>query len=497
MAEAPNFLKGAAEKYTFYGSPTVAPLLIDARNLRNSAVSPARTVSVHPSAEDATQAALPLSEIIGALSHALDLTEGQPEGHCIRCCWIGTAIGRELGMPTDDLGELYYVLLLKDVGCSSNAARISALYQTDDLTFKHDAKITGLSALALLRFVVTHTAPNASPLERARKLLAALPQTPRVAREVTVTRCERGADIARRLRFPERVANGIRDLDEHWDGRGFPAGRAGDAIPLYAQIALLAQVVDVFNTSFGRPATRKEIIRRSGSWFDPALVAAFTRAQGRPGFWEGLASPQLTVTVLEQAPAQVARPADDDFLDDIAAAFAEVVDSKSPFTSGHSSRVAELTDLIAGELGFTAARRRWLVRGALLHDIGKLGISSRILDKPGALDAAEWLAMQSHAALTERLLARISAFGELAVVAGAHHERLDGKGYPRGLHGDQITIETRVLTTADIFDALTADRPYRKAVSETRALEIMAGEVGTAIDPTCFAALRAALAKQS
>lgn len=456
-------------------------------------MSSVRAASAHPPESVAT--ALPLCEIIGALSHALDLTEGQPEGHCIRCCWIGTAIGRELGMPADELDELYYVLLLKDVGCSSNAARISALYQTDDLAFKRDAKLTGLSVPAVVRFVVTHTAPDAGLLERARGLIAALPQTPSVAREVTVTRCERGADIARRLRFPQRVADGIRDLDEHWDGRGFPSGKARNAIPIQAQIALLAQVVDVFNTGFGRPATRKEISRRSGSWFDPALVAAFTQAQGRAGFWEGLASPQLAVTVLGQAPAQVARPVDEDFLDDIAAAFAEVVDSKSPYTSGHSSRVAELTEKIAAELGFTAARRRWLVRGALLHDIGKLGVSSRILDKPGKLDAAEWKAMQNHAVLTERLLARISAFDELAAVAGAHHERLDGKGYPRGLESDQITLETRVLTTADIFDALTAKRPYRDALPEARALEIMAGEVGTAIDPICFAALRAVLAK--
>jgi putative nucleotidyltransferase with HDIG domain len=251
----------------------------------------------------------------------------------------------------------------------------------------------------------------------------------------------------------------------------------------------------VFNTSFGRREARKEIARRTGSWFDPGLVEAFTRAQGRWGFWEGLASPDLAMSVLGQAPVQTARPVDDDFLDDIATAFAEVVDSKSPYTSGHSSRVAELTDMIAAELGFTAARRRWLRRAALLHDIGKLGVSSRILDKPGKLDADEWQAMKDHAALTEKVLSRISAFDELAVVAGAHHERLDGKGYPRGLRGDQISMETRVLTTADIFDALTAKRPYREALPEGKALEIMAGDVGTAVDPTCFAALRAVLAK--
>ena len=81
-----------------------------------------------------------LAELLGALSHALDMTEGQPAGHCVRCCWIGIHIGREIGLSDEQLWELYYVLLLKDLGCSSNAARICQLYLTDDLAFKHDFK---------------------------------------------------------------------------------------------------------------------------------------------------------------------------------------------------------------------------------------------------------------------------------------------------------------------------------------------------------------------
>ncbi|HVY21240.1 MAG TPA: HD domain-containing phosphohydrolase [Bauldia sp.] len=441
--------------------------------------------------------ALRLSELLSALSHALDLTEGQPQGHCVRCCWIGTAIGREIGLSEVELWELYYTLLLKDVGCSSNAARISALYKTDDLLFKHDAKIVGTSLPALLNFVVTHTAGATGFADRVQTLLSVVPKSPAVAHEVIATRCERGADIARRLRFSDRVADGIHDLDEHWDGNGHPAGKKGDAIPVYARIALLAQVVDVFNTAYGRIETRKEIGRRSGSWFDPDLVAAFTRAQGRHGFWEGLASPHLETTVLDLEPARHAKQLDDDFLDDIAEAFAEVVDSKSPYTSGHSSRVAEFADMIAAELDFAPASRRWLRRGALLHDIGKLGVSNAILDKPGPLTAEERQAMRQHAALTETILSRITAFAELARIAGAHHERLDGKGYPHGRFGDEIAIDTRVLTTADIYDALTAKRPYRSAMSQEAALEIMADEVGTAIDARCFAALRVGLAKRA
>ena len=188
-------------------------------------------------------------------------------------------------------------------------------------------------------------------------------------------------------------------------------------------------------------------------------------------------------------------PLDDDYLDDIAAAFGQVVDSKSPFTSGHSERVALYTDLVAEAMGLSPERRRWLKRGALLHDVGKLGVSNSVLDKPGKLDAEEWEAMRRHAAYTEAILSRVRAFSELARVAAAHHERLDGGGYPRGLKAEQIDIATRIITVADIFDAITADRPYRGPIPIPRALEMMAGTVGTAIDADCFEALKAALAQ--
>ena len=144
-------------------------------------------------------------------------------------------------------------------------------------------------------------------------------------------------------------------------------------------------------------------------------------------------------------------------------------------------------------MGVDAARRRWLKRGALLHDVGKLGVSNSVLDKAGALDEAEWAAVRLHAQLTEEILSKINAFSELAVIAGAHHERLDGKGYPRGLMAEDIALETRIITTADIFDAITAERPYRGAIPIAQTLDIMAKTVGTALDADCFAALRAAM----
>lgn len=434
-----------------------------------------------------------LAELLSALSHALDMTEGQPEGHCVRCCWIGTQIGREVGLGDAAQWELYYTLLLKDLGCSSNAARICQLYLTDDLAFKHDFKQIDDSLPQALRFVLTHTGLKAGLAERFRAIIHIFRNGGEIARELIETRCHRGADIARKMRFGEAVALGIQNLDEHWDGGGKPAGVRGTAIPVYSQIALMAQIVDVFNAANGAEAARREIVQRSGTWFNPRLVDAFDRVSSDLSFWQVLRTANLDEVIYGLEPAQHIAKVDEDYLDDIAAAFAQVIDTKSPYTSGHSDRVTLFSDMIAEQLGFSSERRRWLKRAALLHDIGKLGVSNTILDKAGKLDGEEWTAMQRHAAFTEQILSRIAAFRDLADIAGAHHERLDGKGYPKGLRDNEIALETRIITTADIFDALTADRPYRPAMPVSKAMKILAESVGTAIDPTCFAALTRAL----
>jgi HD-GYP domain-containing protein (c-di-GMP phosphodiesterase class II) len=439
-----------------------------------------------------TFSGLRLSELIGSLSHALDMTEGQPRGHCIRCCWIGSRLGEQLGLDAGQRHDLYYTLLLKDLGCSSNAARICELYLTDDLHFKRDFKLVDGSLSEVVNFVLGHTGLQADLLGRFRSLFHIFRNGDQIANELIHTRCHRGADIARQLRFSDEVAGGILSLDEHWNGKGRPQQLAGDAIPLFSRIALLCQVVDVFHAAAGPQAVLKELRGRSGSWFDPELVRQF-EAMADEYFWQGLADPQLAEWVFSHASGQGEVALDEDYLDEIAAAFGQVVDSKSPYTAGHSGRVALYTDILATQMGIPEPRRRWLKRGALLHDVGKLGVSNAILDKPDKLNADEWAAVQMHAAYTEEILSRIGAFQELAQVAGAHHERLDGKGYPRGLAGDEIALETRIITTADIFDAITAKRPYRGAIPVPQALEMMAEQLGSAIDPDCFAALQAGI----
>ena len=415
----------------------------------------------------------------------------------MRACWIGVHIGREAGLSPSQLRELYYTILLKDLGCSSNAARIFELYMSDDRQFKHDYMSMDGSLPEALSFVLSHAGLQAPLAQRFRSILTVVAGGERLACELVSTRCQRGAEIARLLRFPESVAEGIFGLDEHYNGKGRPNRVRGDNIPLYSRIALLAQVVDVFHTSGGREAAMAEVKRRDGRWFDPRLVQAFETVATANALWAGLSDPQLERAVANLVQAEHELPVDDDYLDDIAAAFGQVVDAKSPYTSGHSARVAHYTDLIAEGLGLSPERRRWLRRGALLHDVGKLGVSNSVLDKPGALDRDEWDAVKQHAIYSERILARVRAFAELATIAGAHHERLDGSGYPRGLAAPDIALETRIITTADIFDAITAERPYRAAIPVPQALEMMEKTVGTALDPDCFAALRRALAPEA
>lgn len=418
-----------------------------------------------------------LAEIVGAISFALDLTEGQPAGHALRCTWIGMHVGHELGLDDATLTDLYFAVLLKDAGCSSNAARLWELYGADERLVKQDFKtVDTQNFLQLARFVFRHAGQTEDLRSKLRRVLYLGTSGENLATELVQTRCERGANIARKLGF------------NHAEGR--PEGLKGEEIPLFSRIALLAQVVDVFFQTGSRHAALAEIERRRGTWFDPALVPIVERLGEEPEFWEGLRAENLESRVSALEPAPFHTEVDEDRLDSIAEVFATIVDIKSPYTHDHSRRVSLYADGVAEELGLSAERRRWLRRGALLHDVGKLGVSNHILDKPGRLDEDEWKAVRVHASLTGEVLARVFHFQDIANTAAAHHERLDGTGYPLGLHEPEISLETRIITIADIFDAITAARPYRGPIPVPEALEIMQKEVGTAIDARCMQALR-------
>ena len=430
-----------------------------------------------------------LSEILNALSHALDITDGQPLGHSQRCAWIGHHLGVAYGLDEAALAELYFTILMKDLGCSSNSARLASVFKTDERLLKHRFKLVDGTVRSVMRFTVANTATGGGPLQRTRALFDTVRNIRRIAHEVIDTRCHRGADIAAKLRLSPRVQAGIRSLDEHWDGGGQPEGLVGDAIPLFSRIALMAQVVDVFHQVGGPDAATAEIAARSGTWFDPELATLFSHVGRDPTIWAALTGNSIALRLKRIAPASDVFAVDDAYLDEIAEAFADVVDAKSPFTAGHSRRVMGLADAIAGVLDFDRNARRSLRRAALLHDIGKLGVGNDILDKPGKPTEDEWQVIRSHPVHSRTILAQVPVLADLLSGAGGHHEKLDGSGYPHGLTAEEIDVPTRILTVADVFDALSQNRPYRPALPDDEALAIISGDVGPKLDAACYEAL--------
>ena len=431
-----------------------------------------------------------LSEVLAGLSYALDLTEGQRPGHAVRSCLIGMRIGEAIGLSETDRSALFYALLMKDLGCSSNAARFAALFGASDHDLKNTLKTINWSRpIESFRFVTGSVAPGAFWLTRVWRALAVFSRGPEGARDVVRTRCERGADIARLLGLTPDTVQAIRTIDEHWDGQGQPYALRGDRIPLLGRIVGLAQTFEVFLTTYGTLTAFDMAATRRGKWFDPALVDALQALRHSAHFWQSLrdVDPLAQIALIE--PADRVLTADDDRLDLVAEAFARVIDAKSPWTYEHSNGVARVALEVAGRLGFSDKALRELRRAALLHDLGKLGVSNLILDKPGRLTDEELASVRRHPAHTLEILERVGCFRHLASDAAAHHERLDSRGYHRGISAAELSMTSRVLCVADICDALRASRPYRDGLPADRVLEIMGRDVGTAIDPDCFRAL--------
>ena len=234
-----------------------------------------------------------LSGLIGALSYALDLTEGEPPGHAARSCLIGMRVAEQLGLGAEERSDLFYALLLKDAGCSANSARMAALFAADDHEIKRTSKRVDWSRPFSAFVWSLRTVASGKGLRARAERLRAIHDEGEVTRSLMQARCDRGAEIARMLGFSEATAEAIRALDEHWDGRGQPRGLRGTEIPLAGRILCLAQTIEVFHRARGVGPAYRLAVRRSGHWFDPALVDALSAFRADAGFWESLAEQDL------------------------------------------------------------------------------------------------------------------------------------------------------------------------------------------------------------
>jgi putative nucleotidyltransferase with HDIG domain len=436
-------------------------------------------------------APLRVAEVVCALSQALDLGSGSSQWHSVRTCILGMRIAAELKLPEQIQNDLYYALLLKDAGCSSNASEVYHSLGSDDIRAKGAVKKidwTGTSK-ETVAYALAHVAPGRPLWQRIKAIAKTAAHQQENNKRVTALRCERGATLARLMGLDEATAAAISGLDEHWDGTGNPEGLKKESLPLSSRIMLLAQTLDVFFTSDGPEAALAMAKQRSGRWFDPDLVKAVQSLSSGGTLWTGICEGSDLDLALRLEPKHKTMAEGHVTLDAICQAFAQIVDAKSPFTQNHSNGVANAAVAIARRLDFGNSEILFIRHAALLHDLGKMAVSNAILEKPGKLDQNEWTAMRHHPELTLKILRSIRGFEQLSEIAGSHHEKLDGTGYFRGLTAERMPMEARILVVADIFDALSANRPYRAGMPLEKVYGILRSDAPHALDPNCVEAL--------
>ena len=433
-----------------------------------------------------------LAELVALLSLGTDLGLGQPMEHMIRACLIALRLAERIEMDESQRPVLYYSGLLAWVGCHTDAYE-QAKWLGDDLSLKSDAHYAydfGRAGPATA-FMLKHIGGAGRSLpERARVGVAFMGEGRRALMSLAENHYLATDELVVRLGLGDDVRESLRQSYERWDGKG-AYGMKGQEILAASRLINLADVVEVFRRTGGVEAAIAIARERSGTQFDPELVEIF--CEQAPMLLSELDAAPSWDQVIAAEPSLAGALSDED-LDAALEAIGDFSDLKSPWTIGHSRGVAELAAEAGRGSGLPPSDVTALRRAGLVHDIGRLGVSNAVWDKPGDLTQTELERVRLHPYLTERMLAFSPALAPLGAIAVQHHERLDGSGYPRGLSGDAITPAGRILAAADCYHAITEMRPHRparspeEAAAEVRA-EVAAGRLdGDAVD----AVLRAA-----
>jgi HD-GYP domain-containing protein (c-di-GMP phosphodiesterase class II) len=411
-----------------------------------------------------------LAELVAALSLGIDLGFGQPMEHVLRQCLIALRLAERLGLGDEERAAVYYTALLINVGCHTDAHE-QAKWFGDDIALKagkYDGEFHGVrAALSGMRMI----GAGSPPLHRLRVGIEFAAGGHREVDQMIAQHARMAQVLAGELGLPAPVIAALGGAYEQWDGRGWPGELSGDAVPLAARLAQIAEFAEVAHRVGGGDAVRALARGRAGGQFDPRaaqvleadadiLLAGIEAA----GSWDAVigAEPALGVVLVGER------------VDAALLAVANFVDLKSPFTLGHAGAVAELAAGAGERLGLDATTLR---RAALVHDLGRLGVSNSIWDKPGPLGPGEWERVRMQPYLTERMLCQSEALAPLGAIAVQHRERIDGSGYPRGLTGAAIPLPARVLAAADAYEAMREPRPYRAARTPEDAAAQLRGEV--------------------
>ena len=416
---------------------------------------------------------LRLAELVAAVSLASDLGLGQPMGHLVRSCRLGLRVADSVGLSEQQRAVVYYVALLGWVGCHAESHEQAAWFG-DDIALKADRYEVDMAGRAGVSFVLRHVGAGGSPLRRARMLPPLIASHGKAAGAFEGTHCLLAGQVAVGLGLGVEVRDALAHVFERWDGKGSPDGLRGEAVAVAARIVQLAGVVERHRREGGIDAAVEVARRRRGTQFDPALVDRLCLEP--EGMLSGLDAVTSWEELIDAEPAL--RPVmPEGQLERALEAIADLADLKSPYTTGHSRGVAELVSGAARRCGLSVEQAAELRSAALVHDLGRLGVSSAIWDKPGPLSAEEFERVRIFPYFTQRMFSRCAWLAPLAEIGAQHLERLDGSGYPRGSSGAALSPAVRLLAVADAYQALLEPRAHRPEHSPTEAARVLGEEV--------------------
>ena len=414
-----------------------------------------------------------MAELTIALSLATDLGTGQPMEHGLRTCWLSLMASQALGLDAETRSCVFYVALLRFIGCTSDASETAALAGGDELAFNATmAPMLMAQPGESMRHFVRHLAEG-SPLPRRVGLVARALADPGMERRSLSGHCEVAARLATRLGMPEPVRNALAHAYERWDGKGHPHGLAGEEVPVAARIVTVVRDAELWARQAGWQAAVDVLAHRRGRAYEPAVVDAVVSDGAR---WLSEIGDDPWTKVLDGEPAPVLT-IEPEQLDLVLTAVADFVDLKSPWLRGHSTGVSRLARDAARAAGMSDADAVVVGRAALVHDVGRVGIPSGIWDRAGPLTAEQWERVRLHPYLSERVLRRCADVAPFADLAARHHERADGSGYYTGASGGQLGLAARLLAVADAYHAMGEDRPHRRALTPSDAAALLLGDV--------------------
>ncbi|HEX9887890.1 MAG TPA: HD domain-containing phosphohydrolase [Nitriliruptorales bacterium] len=409
---------------------------------------------------------LRLAEIVAGLSLAADLGTGQPLEHTLRTCLRAVRVGRSLALPSDELRDVYYVSLLRFIGCTATSEDHVRTVGGDEIAFLAAMAPVFMGGMReMMTTFVSEVGRELPPLRRAAAVVRALADTDGAERTLSAD-CEVASRFASRLGMGPSIDRALRHAFERWDGRGIPGELAGEEVPAAIRIVIVARDAELWAEATD-PETAGEVLRRRrGHAYDPQVVDALLSDgpvapvdPGADALWE---------LVLDAEPLPPIR-IDDRALDAALEAFADFTDLKSPYTRGHSRGVAQLAGDAGAICHLDPSTVTSLGRAALVHDLGRVGVPLSVWDRPGPLSRGDRERVRLHPYLTERVLAPCAPLTRIASLACAHHERLDGTGYHRGSGGNEQASAHRILAAADAYQAMTQERAYRPARSAGEA----------------------------